>query len=95
MSLTPVGLQDTKAVCRMNRLWGWIAAAGAGLLAVLLQVMGQKEKEKQARLKAERYQKEREMSSRQAQVRKETNEQKEEADARPDTERPSGSFRRK
>lgn len=84
----------------MNTLWGWIAAAGAALVAALLFVSGQRdrarEKMEQAKGKAQAEkrtrEREQEIDEHATEARRTTEDQTRENDKRPPTERPTGKF---
>lgn len=87
----------------LNRLWGWVAAGFGLLLAVLLFVMGQRDKAKQKTVEVKRKlnvekinrEAEQDISSAVKKAREASEETKREHQERPVGTRPSGSFRRK
>lgn len=91
----------------MSRLWGWIAAAGASVVAVLVaslqHMTSQRDKARdaqrtaEARIAAEQATRSAEKRIRNSQqaAREQVIEQEKKRDERPKTTRPSGSFRRR
>lgn len=85
-----------------SQLWGWIAAAFAALVAVMLFVVGQRdrarEKVEEAKGKAKAQSAAREteqgISEARQEAREHTSEVQHEDDERPSGKRPSGNLRR-
>lgn len=87
----------------LNRLWGWIAAAFAVMGAALIYIGGQRDRAREARdvakgkarSQSEARRVERNIDEARAKARQNTADTINEHQARPDDERPSGSFRTK
>lgn len=86
----------------LSRLWGWVAAVGAAMLAALVHYRSQRDDaEQEAETHKAKVQEiettrgvERDAQQAQAEARKKATETHKAAEERPDSERPSGSFRR-
>lgn len=86
----------------INKLWGWLAAAGAAMLAALYYMAGQRDKarsnERQARNERQMSESARATENKireaQQQARANAVETEKQRDERPKAERPSGSLRR-